>query len=55
MCPELELLPGKSFHDEKKFAEALAKFGADYPEYVIDYKQSRERALAAFKSLKGDD
>jgi deoxyribodipyrimidine photo-lyase len=51
MCPQLEELPAKALHDEKKLVKAIVTAGAEYPEYVVDYKAGRQRALAAFKSL----
>ncbi len=51
MCPELADVPAKAIHDLNKFAKALKETGADYPAYIVDYKESRERALAAFKAL----
>ena len=50
-CPELEAVPSKSLHDEKKLAAAVQALARDYPEFVVNYKASRERALAAFKPL----
>lgn len=51
MCPELKDIPAKLLHDEKKLAKALADSNADYPDYIVDYKAGRERALDAFKSV----
>lgn len=51
MCPELEPIPASKLHDVKKFAEAAKEHQVDYPDYIVDYKQGRERALAAFKGL----
>jgi len=51
MCPELDAVPAKSLHDVAKLTKAIAETGADYPSYVVDYKEGRERALAAFKAL----
>jgi deoxyribodipyrimidine photo-lyase len=50
-CPELEALPSKAFHDEKKLADAIGRHATDYPGYIVDYKASRQRALEAFKLL----
>ena len=50
-CPELEPIPAKVFHDEKKFAAAIQENGVEYPSYVVNCKLGRERALQAFKSL----
>ncbi len=51
MCPELESVPAAQLHDPKKLTEAIKTHDADYPAMVVDYKEGRERALAAFKSL----
>jgi deoxyribodipyrimidine photo-lyase len=48
-CPELAELPAASLHDGGKFAAASRD--ADYPDYVVDYKQGRSRALAAFRGI----
>jgi deoxyribodipyrimidine photo-lyase len=50
-CPELEPVPSPALHDEKKLSAAIEKHNCDYPNYVVEYKAGRERALAAFKSL----
>jgi deoxyribodipyrimidine photo-lyase len=47
-CPELKGLDNKSIHDPEGFGVRPAS----YPKPIIDYKKSRERVLAAFKSLK---
>ena len=49
LCPELEAVPSPALHDEKKLSAAREKHAPEYPDYVVNYKQSRERALAAFK------
>ena len=51
MCPELEPVPAKSLHDPAKLSKAIKELNIDYPDFVVEYKFSRERALAAFKSL----
>jgi deoxyribodipyrimidine photo-lyase len=51
MCPELEPIPVKDLHDIKKLSAAIEKYDIDYPKFVVDYKEGRERALAAFKAL----
>jgi len=51
MCPELKDVPPKAIHDLKKLQKALEETKANYPAYIVDYKESRERALAAFKAL----
>ena len=50
-CPELKSVPATALHDVKKLAAAIEQLGVEYPDYVVDYKAGRERALAAFKSL----
>ncbi len=54
--PELGAMPDKFIHNPwEASAEVLNSagiaLGEDYPEPVVDLKASRERALAAFKSL----
>lgn len=54
--PELAALPNKYLHNpsaapQKVLLEAGVKIGKDYPMPIVDLKESRERALAAFKSL----
>lgn len=54
--PELAAVPNKFLHNpgaapEKILREAGVKLGRDYPVPIVDLKESRERALAAFKSL----
>ncbi len=51
MCPELEPVPSAALHDAKKLTAAIKQHNADYPSFVIDYSASREKVLAAFKSL----
>ncbi len=54
--PELAKLPNKFIHSPWEapadvLESAGVVLGETYPEPVVDLKQSRERALAAFKSL----
>lgn len=54
--PELAALPDKYLHNpweapEDVLHKAKVKIGQDYPRPIVDLKASRERALAAFKSL----
>jgi deoxyribodipyrimidine photo-lyase len=54
--PELAELPDKHLHapweaPDNVLADAGVVLGETYPEPVVDLKASRERALAAFKSL----
>lgn len=53
MCPELQSVPATALHDPAKLTTEIKKRGIDYPDYIVDYKHSRERALAAFKALSG--
>lgn len=49
-CPELRDVPAAALHNPQKLATAARTL--DYPAFVVDHKRARERALAAFKSLK---
>lgn len=51
LCPELEPIPSAALHDARKLTAAIEKCKADYPAFIVDYKEGRERALAAFKSI----
>jgi deoxyribodipyrimidine photo-lyase len=56
-CPELKALPDKLIHQpwaaKPAALDALGlRLGQDYPEPVVDLKQSREEALAAFGRLR---
>ena len=51
LCPELEKVPASELHDPAKLTKSIEDLGLNYPDYVVDYKSSRERTLAAFKSL----
>jgi deoxyribodipyrimidine photo-lyase len=56
-CPELRLLPPKYIHQPwaapANILEACKiKLGIDYPKPIVDLKQSRDKALAAFAKLK---
>lgn len=51
MCPELEPVPAKALHDLKKLSAAIKEHEVDYPDYIVDYSEGRQRALAAFKGL----
>lgn len=51
MCPELQSVPTPALHDPKKLAESIRELRLDYPLFIVDYKQGRDRALKAFKSL----
>lgn len=54
--PELARLPDKYLHDPSSAPAAMLStagvvLGRDYPRAIVDLKESRERALAAFKTL----
>ena len=54
--PELAKLPDKIIHNpsaapDQELETAGVKLGRDYPEPNIDLKESRERALSAYKSM----
>ena len=51
LCPELESVPSTALHDPGKLSAQIEQQSLDYPQFVVDYKEGRERALAAFKSL----
>ena len=55
--PEIAGLPDKLLHNPWQapaavLAEAGIELGLDYPYPIVDLKASRERALAAFQSLR---
>ena len=55
--PELARLPDKFLHSPWQapadvLAAAGIEFGLDYPRPMVDLKASRERALAAFQSIR---
>jgi len=55
--PEIAGLPDKLLHSPWQapaavLAEAGIELGLDYPYPIVDLKASRERALAAFQSLR---
>ena len=57
--PELAKLPAKYIHapwlaPAEILAAAGVEIGTDYPAPIVDIKESRERALAAFKLTKND-
>ena len=56
--PELKRLPAKFIHQpweapELVLKEAGVKLGENYPRPIVDHKQARETALAAYQSMKG--
>lgn len=51
MCPELDKVPSSALHDPVKLKKSIRELGLKYPDFIVDYKAGRERALKAFKSL----
>ncbi|MEM0912697.1 MAG: deoxyribodipyrimidine photo-lyase [Pseudomonadota bacterium] len=56
-CPELAAIPAKYIHKPWEMPSMLLDdvgiiLGKDYPQPIVDLKQSRQRALDAFASLK---
>lgn len=56
--PELENVPDRFLHNpweapDAVLAEVGIALGTDYPNPIVDLKESRNRALAAFSELKG--
>ena len=57
--PELKQLSNKVIHQPwtaapLELASAGVKLGKDYPEPIVDHKEGRERALAAYKKLRAN-
>ena len=57
--PELEKVDVKWIHKpfdapESELSKAGVKLGRTYPKPIVDHGKARERALAAYKSLKSD-
>jgi deoxyribodipyrimidine photo-lyase len=55
--PELAQMPDKHIHapwlaPAEVLQQAQVELGVNYPHPIVDIKQSRERALAAFKRTK---
>lgn len=55
--PELAYLPDQVIHapweaDQKTLEDAKVRLGADYPTPIVDHAAARQRALAAFASIK---
>ena len=55
--PELARLPAKYIHEPWEAPEGVLQYagcclGEDYPEPIIDHKEGRQRALAAFDQVK---
>ena len=58
--PELARMPRKFIHrpweaEKKQLRAAGVKLGDDFPVPLVDHQRARDRALAAFKSLRGDE
>jgi deoxyribodipyrimidine photo-lyase len=56
--PELTKMPDKFLHNPWEAPDNIrqyagVKLGKDYPKPIVDLKESRDRALAAFKELSG--
>lgn len=56
-CPELSKLPSKLAHApwQRGVADYGVELGKDYPRPLVDLKDSRQAALAAFQQLKAAD
>ena len=55
-CPELKKLPDKFIHapfdaDADVLEDAGVKLGRDYPKPIVDHRQAREDALAAYRKI----
>ncbi len=50
-CPELGEVPSAALHDAKKLSIAIADRNLPYPEFLVDHKFARDRALGEFKSI----
>jgi len=55
--PELKLVPNKFLNcpweaPASVLKEAGVELGVDYPEPIVDHREMREKALAAYKELK---
>ena len=58
--PELARLPDELIHQPWtetpiELASAGVELGKTYPRPIIDHKQGRERALAAYAKIRGKD
>jgi deoxyribodipyrimidine photo-lyase len=51
MCPELKDVPVAALHDPRKLAAAIKEMKIDYPNFIVDHQQGRQRALDAFKRM----
>ena len=57
--PELGKLAGNHLHapssaPESALRDAGVKLGGDYPVAIVNHREARERALAAYRKIKGD-
>ena len=57
--PELKLLPNKFLNTPWEapllvLKEAQVELGVDYPNPIVDHREMREKALAAYKALKSE-
>ena len=57
--PELKDLPNKYLFSpweapDEELKKAGVKLGETYPELMVDLKESRDRALEAYSSIKGE-
>jgi deoxyribodipyrimidine photo-lyase len=50
-CPELADIPASSLHNEKKLRKAVEEHQIDYPDFLVEHKTGRERALKEFKRV----
>ena len=58
--PELARLPAEYIHcpweaPAEVLAAAQVSLGQDYPRPIVDHARARAEALAAFKSIRGED
>jgi len=56
--PEVAGLPDNKLHapwtaSDEVLAEAGIELGKDYPRPIVDHKEARDRALAAYEDIKG--
>ena len=51
ICPELSDVLKSALHDPKKLTASVKELSLDYPDFVVDHKEGRERALESFKAL----
>ena len=51
MCPELCDVPTPALHDPIKLSASIEELSLDYPDFVVDHREARDRALQAFKAI----